>query len=178
MILILNRKLCRFEELARLRRERFINKLGEGKHLGEESSPPSSSLSLLSPSPSSPSSLYHHHILKQGERFINKLGADKHLEEEEEEEQALNPMLFQLPSSHDGRAHYLRQSLFLFISNFFWSTIRENGRKLHVMSSRAVTMGRNALPRVLSRRLTLGEGGPACLCSHSCGRTGSLPRFE
>ena len=72
-------------------------------------------------------------------------------------------MLFQLPSSHDGRAHYLHQSLSLFISNFFWSTIRENGRKLHVMSSGAVTMGRNALPRVLSRRLTLGEGGPARL---------------
>ena len=88
--------------------------------------------------------------------------------EEEEEEEALNPMLFQLPSSHNGRAHYLRQSLSLFISNFFWSTIRENVRKLHVMSSRAVTTGRNALPRVLSRRLTLGEGGPACLCSHSC----------
>ena len=72
-------------------------------------------------------------------------------------------MLFQLPSSHDGRAHYLRQSLSLFISNFFWSTFRENSRKLHVMSSRAVTTGRNALPRVLSRRLTLGEGGPARL---------------
>ena len=86
---------------------------------------------------------------------------------EEEEEQALNPMLFQLPSSHDGRAHYLRQSLSLFISNFFWSTIRENVRKLHVMSSGAVTMGRNALPRVLSRRLTLGEGGPALLLAYS-----------
>ena len=109
---------------------------------------------------------HHHHILKQGERFINKLGADKHSREEEEE--ALNPMLFQLPSSHDGRAHYLRQSLSLFISNFFWSTFRENSRKLHVMSSGAVTMGRNALPRVLSRLLTLGEGGPAYLCSHSC----------
>ena len=47
LILILNRKLCRFEELAGLRRERFINKLGAGKHLGEDSSPPSSSLSLL-----------------------------------------------------------------------------------------------------------------------------------
>ena len=60
-------------------------------------------------------------------------------------------------------AHSIYAGLSLFISNFFWSTFRENVRKLHVMSSGAVTMGRNALPRVLSRLLTLGEGGPACL---------------
>ena len=84
-------------------------------------------------------------------------------------------MLFQLPSSHDGRAHYLRQSLSVYQQ---FLSEKTNGRKLHVMSSGAVTMGRNALPRVLSRLLTLGEGGPACLCSQSCGRTGLLPRSE
>ena len=58
---------------------------------------------------------------------------------------------------------YARVSICLSAISFGQQSEKTNGRKLHVMSSGAVTMGRNALPRVLSRLLTLGEGGPARL---------------